>query len=397
MARLLLLSNGHGEDLSGALLGQALQRCGHQVDALPLVGSGHPYRDAGIPVVLNTREFSTGGLGYTSLQGRLTELIQGQVFHLLAGLLRLTRLRRRYSLIVAIGDVIPVMAAWISGRPVATYLVAYSSHYEGRLNLPWPCAPCLRSRRFRAVFSRDKLSADDLSLQLGRTVQFAGNPFMAPVLTPAPPLPPIDSRLALLPGSRRPELEQNLRLLLTVIERLPAQRFNDGTLGVDLALIRALGDAELEALALTDGWCLEKNGTSACLVRGQHRVDVRRGQFASVLQAADVVISMAGTAAEQAVGLGKPVLQVAGQGPQFTASFAEAQRRLLGPGVFCAEGASGASETLSRSARMALDLLMRSRQDQSLQQLCRQQAENRLGADGGADRMAATIDALLTP
>ena len=105
---------------------------------------------------------------------------------------------------------------------------------------------------------------------------------------------------------------------------------------------------------------------------------------------------MAGTAAEQAVGLGKPVLQVAGQGPQFTASFAEAQRRLLGPGVFCAEGASGASETLSRSARMALDLLMRSRQDQSLQQLCRQQAENRLGADGGAERMAATIDALLT-
>ena len=397
MARLLLLSNGHGEDLSGALLGQSLQRCGHQVDALPLVGSGHPYRDVGIPVVLNTREFSTGGLGYTSLQGRLTELIQGQVFHLLAGLLRLTRLRRRYSLIVAIGDVIPVMAAWISGRPVATYLVAYSSHYEGRLNLPWPCAPCLRSRRFRAVFSRDKLSADDLSLQLGRTVQFAGNPFMAPVLTPAPPLPPIDSRLALLPGSRRPELEQNLRLLLTVIERLPAQRFNDGTLGVDLALIRALGDAELEALALADGWCLEKNGTSACLVRGQHRVDVRRGRFASVLQAADVVISMAGTAAEQAVGLGKPVLQVAGQGPQFTASFAEAQRRLLGPGVFCAEGASGASETLSRSARMALDLLMRSRQDQSLQQLCRQQAENRLGADGGAERMAATIDALLTP
>ena len=249
MARLLLLSNGHGEDLSGALLGQALQRCGHQVDALPLVGSGHPYRDVGIPVVLNTREFSTGGLGYTSLQGRLTELIQGQVFHLLAGLLRLTRLRRRYSLIVAIGDVIPVMAAWISGRPVATYLVAYSSHYEGRLNLPWPCAPCLRSRRFRAVFSRDKLSADDLSLQLGRKVQFAGNPFMAPVLTPAPPLPPIDSRLALLPGSRRPELERNLRLLLTVIERLPAQGFNDGTLGVDLALIRALGDAAGHAAA----------------------------------------------------------------------------------------------------------------------------------------------------
>ena len=67
MARLLLLSNGHGEDLSGALLGQALLRQKHQVDALPLVGSGQPYRDIQIPVVVSTREFSTGGLGYTSL------------------------------------------------------------------------------------------------------------------------------------------------------------------------------------------------------------------------------------------------------------------------------------------------------------------------------------------
>ena len=37
---------------------------------------------------------------------------------------------------------------------------------------------------------------------------------------------------------------------------------------------------------------------------------------------------MAGTAAEQTVGLSKPVLQLVGQGPQFTKSFAEAQRRI---------------------------------------------------------------------
>ena len=45
MGRLLLLSNGHGEDLSGALLGRALQTEGHDVEALPLVGKGQPYRD----------------------------------------------------------------------------------------------------------------------------------------------------------------------------------------------------------------------------------------------------------------------------------------------------------------------------------------------------------------
>ena len=70
MGRLLLLSNGHGEDLSGALLGQALQCEGHSVDALPLVGKGQPYRDAGIALIGGTQEFSTGGLGYTSLRGQ---------------------------------------------------------------------------------------------------------------------------------------------------------------------------------------------------------------------------------------------------------------------------------------------------------------------------------------
>ena len=397
MARLLLLSNGHGEDLSGALLGQALQRCGHQVDALPLVGGGHPYRDAGIPLMANTREFSTGGLGYTSLRGRLTELIQGQVLHLLQSLLRLIRIRRRYALVVVIGDVIPVMAAWLCGRPVATYLVAYSSHYEGRLNLPWPCDNCLSSGRFLAVYSRDLLSAEDLSRQLGRPVRFLGNPFMDPVLAPATPRPPRRHRLALLPGSRRPELEHNLLLLLQVIQRLPTHLFSNQELAVDLALIRSLDDAALQALIAPHGWQMHRSEHQLALVKGPLRVEVQRSAFASVLQNANLVMSMAGTAAEQAVGLAKPVLQVAGKGPQFTANFAEAQRRLLGPTVFCAEGDSGEPTTLDATAKLALELLEGSEQDNTLQQRCRQQAEERLGSMGGADRMASAITDLLAP
>jgi len=40
---------------------------------------------------------------------------------------------------------------------------------------------------------------------------------------------------------------------------------------------------------------------------------------------------MAGTATEQFVGLGKPAIAIPGIGPQFTAAFAEAQSRHLGP------------------------------------------------------------------
>jgi uncharacterized protein (TIGR03492 family) len=42
---------------------------------------------------------------------------------------------------------------------------------------------------------------------------------------------------------------------------------------------------------------------------------------------------MAGTATEQFIGLGKPAFTIIGDGPQFTAAFAEAQTRLLGESI----------------------------------------------------------------
>ena len=183
--RILLLSNGHGEDLSGALIGQALQQRGLAVEALPLVGHGRAYSQAGILVRGRTREYSTGGLGYTSFLGRLTEVVQGQILYLISRLMLLLRIARRYRLILVVGDVIPVLAAWLSGRPTATYLVAYSSHYEGKLRLPWPCTPCLRQRRTVAIYSRDALTAADLTGQLQRPVHFLGNPFFDGALSPS--------------------------------------------------------------------------------------------------------------------------------------------------------------------------------------------------------------------
>ena len=389
-APILLLSNGHGEDLSGALLGRSLRELGHPVEALPLVGRGEAYRRAGIPLLGRTREFSTGGIGYTSLKGRLTELVQGQVFYLLRQLLRLLRQARRFELVVVVGDVIPVIAAWLAQRPVATYLVAYSSHYEGRLRLPWPCAELLASPRFRLVCSRDQLTADDLSQQLRRSVTFVGNPFMDPVLTATDRVSATEPRIGLLPGSRRPELEDNLRLLLKLVENL----HGSAGVGLDLALVPSLGDADLRALAESVGWRLQ---AEALVHDSGLSIEVRRDAFQAVLQQSDLLICMAGTAAEQAVGLAKPVLQLPGHGPQFTAAFAEAQRRLLGPTVFCADGEAGSSSNLKDSASLAMAVLERIRTDATLQRQCRDEAKRRLGCAGGGQRMAELISAVARP
>jgi len=391
--RILLLSNGHGEDLSGALIGTALQQQGCSVEALPLVGHGQAYIQAGITTRGKTREYSTGGLGYTSLIGRITEVVQGQVLYLLSRLLLLLRIGHRYDLILVVGDVIPVVAAWLSRRPMATYLVAYSSHYEGRLQLPWPCGGCLKSKRSLAVYSRDQLTASDLSEQLQRPVQFFGNPFFDGALGESDALAGAPrQRLGLLPGSRLPEALHNLELMLRVLERLPEALRPPQRLGLHAALVGKLTPQEVAPLASRLGWRLELESSSRCsLQRGPLHLQLEWGRFAAVIQQCDLLLSMTGTAAEQCVGLGKPVLQLVGDGPQFTDNFAEAQRRLLGPGLFCAPGNGGSEEQLRGTAELLEELLNRLLVDQRWHEELRQLGDERIGSGGGAAKMSADL------
>ena len=398
MKPVLLLSNGHGEDLSGALVAAELMQRGIPVEALPLVGHGSPYRQRGVPVLGRTRSCSTGGLGYTSLRGRLSELLEGQMGHVLGRLLLLRRRRRHYGLVVAVGDVLAVLGSWLSGLPSAVYLVAYSSHYEGRLRLPWPCGWLLNRASIKAIWSRDCLTANDLSQQLNRAVVFLGNPFLDVVsagTSESLPLPAL--QLALVPGSRLPEAARNLALMLRVLALLPEEWARSQPLRLRAALVAELDSSCVAKLAAPLGWRLE---ASDRLVRGPLVVELGWGQFGEILASSQLVLGMAGTAAEQAVGLGKPVLQLVGGGPQFTAGFAEAQRRLLGPGVRCAPGSSGSAATLVATAQLAQGLLDQQsdpKQGPALRQSLAAIGLERIGAPGGSEAVAAAIMAMLRP
>lgn len=418
MKPVLLLSNGHGEDLSGAALGNQLRQRGVAVEALPLVGHGQAYRQAGIPVVGPTRDFSTGGLGYTSLAGRLTDLREGQFTYVLRLLGRLWWRRLRYRLVVAVGDLVPVLGAWLTGQESAVYLVAYSSHYEGRLRLPWPCGWLLKRPRVRAVWSRDQLTAKDLSEQLGRPVDFLGNPFLDPLLEGVaardvgrPGEEPNSEAaavsrpvVAVLPGSRLPEALGNLTLLLGVLERLPAATGGSRDEPIlRAALVAALKPTAISEAAAPLGWrYVEGDGAvnpePAALQREGRRLELHWNRFAAVLDSSDLVLAMSGTASEQATALGRPVLQLAGPGPQFTEGFAEAQRRLLGPGVQCAPGPVGQESTLATTAGMLATMLDRLA-DPLAGPAWRRELEaiaaERLGATGGSARIASAIGALV--
>ena len=375
-------------------MGKAFKKLGYEVKALPLVGHGEAYLNAGLKVLGKTKSFSTGGMGYTSLRGRILELIQGQIIYLIKRIYLLFSISSKYDLLVVVGDVLPITVAWLTGLPVATYLVAYSSHYEGKLKLPWPCSICLSNDRFFKIFTRDKLSADDLKKQIFGKVEFIGNPFMDPFITNHQSLPKHNKRLGILPGSRMPEVGDNLCLILRVIDYISNLKYEDYDISFDVALVSSLNDSLLKNIITPYGWklCYRSNKDHPLkLMKNNSVVNIYRNSFVKVVQSSNVLISMAGTATEQAVLLGKLVVQIEGKGPQFTATFAEAQRRLLGTKIYCANGSVLQKKYMIETCKLILDLL-----DSSSEEFFFKEKDNKLTLEeksvrGVSEAMAKSI------
>jgi len=49
--KILILSNGHGEDLSGSLIARQFIKSGYSVHALPIVGKGNHYEKEKIKIM----------------------------------------------------------------------------------------------------------------------------------------------------------------------------------------------------------------------------------------------------------------------------------------------------------------------------------------------------------
>ncbi|MDS3860145.1 lipid-A-disaccharide synthase-related protein [Thermosynechococcaceae cyanobacterium BACA0444] len=339
MIRLLCLSNGHGEDLNTGLIIDALQKVASEIDvlAMPIAGAGTAYKNRQIPIIGPTQTMPSGGIFYMNPLFFLRDVFSGLILLTWQQLQATLKIAPTCDLILATGDIVVLGLAWLTGRPFCGFIVSTSSYYEGHLKIPALAWACLRSRRCQAVYTRDAFTAQELQGKGITKAKFLGYPIMDAiqpqglVVTPkdqanSPPL------IALFPGSRVPEAAHNLKQLLSLCfgvgSMTPAQFL--------VALVAVLTPQMLEEISQLEGWHLQldlKNPHHLRLSKSNVTVHCYYQAFADILQSCDLVWGMAGTAVEQAVGLGKPVLQIPGPGPQFTYRFAEAQNRLLGSSV----------------------------------------------------------------
>ena len=381
MSRILLLSNGHGEDLSGSLLAKYLVKKGDCVDALPIVGDGDNYKKVNIKIIGKTKKFRTGGIGYNSFKGRMFEIFGGQIIYFFKKLYLSYKLRNKYDFYIVIGDIVPVFFAWFSKKDFFTYLVAYSSHYESKLNLPWPCKFFLLSKYAKKIYARDFLTSNDLTQQLGKKVSFLGNPFMDKFSFFENQSNTFSFNIGLFPGSRSPEFLDNLQLILEVLEAMSKLKYFENV-AFKFAIVKALPIEKISQILIQRKWIFvekkEKNDGLEFKC-GFITINFNWNMFEEILFKSNFVISMAGTASEQAIGLAKPVIQIEGKGPQFTKSFAEAQRRLLGRYVFCSTNYVNKKDQINQTINLILKVIYLIKLDKKFLSSCLNNAKLRIG------------------
>lgn len=331
-ADLLVVSNGHGEDVvAGRVIAALLARDpALRVWAFPVVGLGSALADEGAELVGPRRELPSGGLTLHSLTHLAADMRAGLVGLSARQVAWLSRTRPRRVFVV--GDFYAQALAALTRAPRRVLQTLVSVHQAtpaggrgGRYFMEGFRAPELAlMRRAVAVYTRDAATARHLQdLRVPRAT-YLGNPMMDGL--EGRPIEgsgggPAGPRVALLPGSRS-YANLSVAVMISALERLP------GALGL---VAWSLGAPP----APPPGWesdVVDAPGVVAAWRSGATRVWWVVDGFADVLRSADVAVGTAGTANEQAVGLGVPLVAFP-LPPDYSVAFVANQARLLGGGV----------------------------------------------------------------
>src|SRR5579872_749847 len=330
---ILLVSNGYGEAAISGYIAHAIRLLepAARVEHFPQVGVGSP--DDWPPAIGPRRSMPSGGL-VTNWNWRalLRDLGSGLAMLTLAQARFLGQQRQRDA-IVAVGDVYCLALCLVFARRptivVATAKSDYVAPHSG-LERMW-------MRRARIVFARDEATAASLRGN-GINAVYAGNVMMDGLTTSGVDLRlvPDALRVAILPGSRADAAANAADMVARVAA--VASRLSPRAVQVFVSVAPGVQAEEVVERLRSAGFTLAagSNGVIAASGRqGNLAISIVRGAFADLVAASDVVFGQAGTANEQAAGLGRPVIAAAepGERPDKMRWYRMRQKRLLGDAV----------------------------------------------------------------
>lgn len=371
--RVLFLSNGAGEDAIAVEIARRTR--GLQIEAMPVVGEGAAWRGVA-EIVGPQRTLPSGGLIPESYWRLFRDLRDGLAGLVVRQLLFLRR--RRPAVTVAVGDLWPVALAALSGRrPLVFVGTAKSDHHH-----PYSGLEAWVLRRFvDLALVRDEPTARHLRRR-GAPAAWVGNAMMEGLEPTGADLGVGDGEacLALFPGSR----EGTYRALPPMLEAyrlLCSQRASPPR-----ALVALAPSVDLERLGASSGWTMVRTGRTFGAVaelRGPAPpVPLIQGAFPDVLRRSIVALGQAGTANEQAAGLGIPVVAMEPGGETRLGWYRGRQKGLLGDALRVVEDDP-------RAAAAELRLLLEDPAERGRRGAV---GRDRLGPAGGGLAMARILE-----
>jgi tetraacyldisaccharide 4'-kinase len=374
--RLVVASNGYGEDAVGVLLAKKLRDAFPEAEilAFPLVGRGEPYKIQGFPVVSTPSVTPSGGVLKYRLRDLWGDLRAGLFGHIRdqQGDWRAVAYEVRTPLCV--GDVYLLLhTLWGQGTAPLFVATAKTVYLSGH----WRLERIIIRRACLRTWTRDSETAAQLAAS-GADAIYSGNPIMdltraaraggpgpvmgsgesefmlppfgrgdaasapttgrarslastIPITGPGPPALAALAGLLLLPGSRERAYE-DVKLLLDAVEMLQARKACRYVMGLAPTI-------DLARLAQAcEGWDFaggEAGENGYCLTKGEIVIRLHRGEVAEAAEGAALLIGLGGTANQLCAGMGIPVVSIDEKGKRV-------QKKLLADAEILAEPTAAA-------------------------------------------------------
>ncbi len=424
--RLLYISNGHGEDNHSSHIIRTLKaiRPDLEIVALPIVGEGNDYQKLGVPIIGPTYVLPSGGFTFMNRLRLINDIRAGLLTMTWKQYQAMKHHIDQVDFVAATGDAVGQSFAYLSGKPFVSFISPLSATYEGTLKVDFVLWNIMKSERCKAIFTRDAYTAEDLRKQGLDKIHFGGIPALDR-LKPTDKdlqLAADDKMVALLPGSRTVEAVENLKLemqmVLEIAQLRPDLKFRAALVPsvfaeVEKIVDQADGDRWMDWQVETQQVQTQQVQTTEAQDKTQDKTQeigeqvpwlrlhhtgtpdypneatilCYKDAFSDIAYRTDLVIGMAGLAVNHAMAIGKPIVQIAGKGPQFTYAFAEAQQRLLGLSVQTIGERPATPAILQAAARCVVKTL----DDKEYLHACVENGRQRFGPFGASARIAESI------
>jgi|GEM_PF-409682 len=371
--RILLVSNGHAEDLTAAAIGAQLRQARPQMDirALPLVGLGKAYDKNGIENLGIKKIIPSGGFAKEGMRYLFRDLIAGLLGSLFRQILILRNESKRTDLVVCMGDVFLVaLCGFFTGKPI----IFIDGPNSIRIKEYFPVERWLMGSFCRKIIVQDKETAEYLQKK-GLPGLYLGTWVMDYVPVAGEDFGIAQDRtvIGILPGTRQ-EAYANLGLILEVFDRM--YRSDNKLVGL-IASTLEHEKIKVQSWELSGDQLRSKSGATALIAQGK---------FGDVCVRSKLVIGLAGIANEQAVGFGTPVVCFPGHGPQTTLRRFKEIHKITGDSMAIL---SGSTEEI---ARQTLDILNDPRRLAKMKDIGLKSKPDR----GAVPRIASLISDLLS-